>query len=145
MTIKSIIAIVAPLWVRDYFIIASPNQQPNINPSAPLSQNHLVAHTVKRVNNSPPKSHHLNPLIKNHQLKKQRNTHNQSLLLPNLQIDPFLLDTPPLYPTISIPYPPIKVKRKYTKHKHKQQQQPHQTNTSPNNHTINHLPQIITQ
>ena len=50
----------------------------------PPSQKHLVAHTVKRLNNPPTKSHHLSSLIKNHKHRKQRNTHNQSLLLPNL-------------------------------------------------------------
>ena len=59
------------------------------------SPNHLVAHTVKRLTNRPPKSHHLGSLIKNHKHKKPRNTPKQSLLLPNLQIDLVLVDTPP--------------------------------------------------
>ena len=50
----------------------------------PPSQNHLVAHTVKRLNNPPPKNHHLSSIIKNHKHKKQRNTHNQSIILPSL-------------------------------------------------------------
>ena len=52
----------------------------------PPYQNHLVAHAAKPRNNRPPKSHHLNSFIKNHKHRKQRNTHTQSLLLPNLQI-----------------------------------------------------------
>ena len=35
--------------------IASSNQQSNTNSSAPPSQNHLVAHTAKRLNNQPQK------------------------------------------------------------------------------------------
>ena len=51
----------------------------------PPSQNRLVDNTVKQLNNQHPKSHHFNSLIKNHKHKKPRNTHTQSLLLPNLQ------------------------------------------------------------
>ena len=50
---------------------------------------------AKQLNNPPPKRHHLISFIKNHKHKKQRNAHTQSLLLPNLQIDLVLLDTPP--------------------------------------------------
>ena len=64
----------------------------------PPSQNRLVAHAAKQLNNQHPKSHHLNSLIKNHKHKKPRSTHTQSLLLPNLQIDIVLLDTPPTLP-----------------------------------------------
>ena len=60
----------------------------------PTSTYYLVAHAAKRLNNPPPKSHHLKSLIKNHKHTKHRNTHTQSLLLPNLQIDLGLLDTP---------------------------------------------------
>ena len=45
--------------------IASSNQQSNTNPSAPPSQNCLVGHTAKQLNNQHPKSHHLNSFIKN--------------------------------------------------------------------------------
>ena len=51
----------------------------------PPSPNHLVAHTVKRINNPPPKSHHLKPLIKNHKHKKLKNTPTQSLIPLNIQ------------------------------------------------------------
>ena len=88
----------ATLGPRIIVRVASSSQQSNTNPSAPLSQNHLVAHTVKQLNNQHPKSHHLNSLIENHKHKKPRNTHTQSLLLPNLQIDLVLLDTPPTLP-----------------------------------------------
>ena len=64
----------------------------------PPSENRLVVHTAKQLNNQHLKSHHLNSLIKNHKYKKPRNTHTQSLLLPNLHIDLLLLDTPPTLP-----------------------------------------------
>ena len=83
------------------------------------SQNHLVAHTAKPLNNQHPKSHHLSSLIKSHKHKKLRNNPTQSLLLPNLQIELVLLDTlPHITPQSVIPYPPIKIKCKYTKRKH---------------------------
>ena len=84
------------------------------------SQNSLVAHTAKQLNNQRSKSHPLNSLIKNHKHKKPRNTHTQSLLLPHLQIDLVLLDTPPppIYPTIGNPISPIKDQRKYTQAQH---------------------------
>ena len=63
-----------------------------------------VAHRVKRLNNQSPKIHHLR-FLKNHKHKKPTNNLAQSLLLPNLQIDVVLLDTPPFYPTISNPIP----------------------------------------
>ena len=55
---------------------------------------------------------------KYHKHKKLKKTPIQSLLLPNLQINFVLLDTLPTLPSV-IPYPPIKVKRKYTQRKHK--------------------------
>ena len=91
---------------------------PTLTQVLPPYRNHLAAHKAKQLNNQHPKSHHLISLIKNHKHKKLRNTHTQSLLLSNLQIDLILLDTPPLYPTIDNPIPPIKVKCKYTKRKH---------------------------
>ena len=45
--------------------------------------------------------------MKKHKQKKPRNTHTQSLLLPNLQIDLVLMDTLPHFtPKSVIPYPP---------------------------------------
>ena len=77
----------------------------------PPSQNRLVAHTAKQLSSQHPKSQHLNSLIKQPQNKKPRKTHTQSLLLPNLQIDLVLLDTPPHFtPQSVIPYPPSKSK-----------------------------------
>ena len=114
LTIKFFIAIIPPLWA---VTIASSSQQSSTNPSAPPSQNRLVAHTAKQLNNQHPNSHHLNSLRKNHKHKKPRNTHTHSLLLPNLQIDLVLLYTPPpLYPTIGNPICP-----------HQNQTQIHQT------------------
>ena len=99
-------------------IISNPTLTQVLSPS----QNHLVVHTVKQLNNPPPKSHHLNSLIKNHNYKKPRNTNTQSILQPNLQIDLVLLDNPPppppLYHAISNPVAPIKVKLKYIKREH---------------------------
>ena len=92
---------------------------PTLTQVLPPSQNYLVAHTVKRLDNLLPKIYHLNSLIKNHKNKKPRNTHTQSLLLPNLQTDLVLLDTPRHFtPQSVIPYPLLKFKRKYTKRKH---------------------------
>ena len=83
--------------------ILSSSQQSNTKPSAPPSQNRLVDHTPKQLNSPHLKSHHLKFLIENHKHKKPRNTHTQSLLLPNLQIDLVLLDNLPLYPAIGNP------------------------------------------
>ena len=78
--------------------IASSNQQLNTNPGASPSQNRLIAHTAKQLNNQRKKSLQLNSLIKNHKHKKPRNTQSQSLLLPSVQIYFVLLDTPPTLP-----------------------------------------------
>ena len=92
---------------------------PTLTQVLPPFQNHLFAHTVKRLNNSPPKSHPLNSFKLNHKHKKLRNTHTQSLLLTNLQIDLVLLDILPQFtPQSVIPYLPIKLKRKSTKRRH---------------------------
>ena len=71
---------------------------PTLSQIFPRYPKHLVAHTVKQINNPLPKSHHLNSLRNNHKHKRPKNTHTQSLLLPNLQIDLVLLDTPPILP-----------------------------------------------
>ena len=81
---------------------------PTLTQALPPSQNRLVAHIAKQLNNQHPKSHQLNSLIRNHKHKKLRNTHAQSLLLSNLQIDLVLLDTLPITLQSVIPYPPSK-------------------------------------
>ena len=82
---------------------------PTLTQGLPQSQNHLVAHTVKPLNNQHPKSHHLSSLIKSHKHKKLRNTTTQLLLVPNLQIDLVLLDNLPHFtPQSVIPSHPSK-------------------------------------
>ena len=103
-----------------------PVNNPTLTQVLPQSQNHLVAHTAKQLNNQHPKSHHLGSLRKSHKHKKRRNTPTQSLLLTNLQIDLVLLDTLPHFtPQSVIPYPPIKIKTQI----HQTQAQQHQINT----------------
>ena len=41
------------------------DNNPTLTQVLPLSQNRLVAHTAKQLNNQHPKNHHLNSLIKN--------------------------------------------------------------------------------
>ena len=75
---------------------------PTLTQVLPLYPNHIVAHTVKQLNNPPPKIHLLNSLIKNHVHKRPNNIPTQSLLLPNLQIDLVLLETSPPHIQLSI-------------------------------------------
>ena len=100
----------------------------------PTYQNHIVVHTAKPRNNRPPKGRRLFSLIKNHKQKKERNTHTQSLLLPNLQIDLVLPDILlPFTPQPVIPYPPTKAKRKYIRRNYT-------TTTTKNNNNNNNIP-----
>ena len=72
----------------------------------PRPQNHQAVDIVTLPNNQPPKSHHLNSLIRSNKHKKLRNIQTRSLLLPNLQIDLVLLKIhPPFHPTVSNPVP----------------------------------------
>ena len=83
--------------------IASSSQQPNANSRAPPSKKHQVAQTVTLPNNQHLKSLHLNSLIKFHRHRRPKNIHNQSLILPNLQIDLVLWTLIPLFPSDSNP------------------------------------------
>ena len=79
-------------------------KNPTLTQVLPPFSNHLAAHTVKRLSNPRPKSHHLDSFLKNHMHKRPKNTSTQSLLLPNLQIYLVLLDTSrPPYPAFSNP------------------------------------------
>ena len=100
----------------------------------PPSQNHLAALIAKQQNNQLPKSHHLNSLIRKPKHKKQKNTHTQSLLLPNLQIDLVLLDTlPPFTPQSVIPYLPTITKAKAKRTYIRRNYSLHNNNNNNNN------------
>ena len=105
--------------------IASSKEQSNTNQSAPPYPNPLFADTVKRLSNPTPKSHHVRSLIKNHKLKRPKNTPTQSLLLPSLQINHVLLKIAPLYSKIINPISTHQAQIQQTQ----AQQQQFQTNT----------------
>ena len=69
------------------------------NPTQVLILSRLEYHQsvpmATQLSNQPPKSLHLNSLIRSPQHKKPRNTFTRPLLMPNLQIHLVLLDTPP--------------------------------------------------
>ena len=79
-------------------------------------KNHQVAHTVTLPNNPTPKSLHLNSLIKKSQTQETEE-HPYSIISTAKSADrpPPTGQSPHTTPHPVIPYPPIKVKCKYTK------------------------------
>ena len=100
--------------------IAPSSQQSNTNPSAPpVSESPSCSYSEATKQSTPKKS-----LFKLFNKKPQtQETHTQSLLLPNLQIDFVLLDTPPLYSTIGNPISPHQIQTQIHQTQAQQQQQ----------------------